>query len=115
MCKDAFDAEPHKYASESPDAPQSAAAQSGVEVSARSMTAVTPEKDMDKSNPAHERQHGVSMNAAKDPVCGMGVDPTQPGAWKSEHAGQTYYFCAKGCKEKFDLDPERYIRTASGH
>jgi membrane fusion protein, copper/silver efflux system len=115
MCKNAFDAEPHKYASESPDAPQSAAAQSGVEVSARSMTAVTPEKDMDKSNPAHERQHGASMNAAKDPVCGMVVDPMQPGAWKSEHAGRTYYFCAKGCKEKFDSDPERYIGTASGH
>jgi len=35
------------------------------------------------------------MNApalAKDPVCGMSVDPAQAKA-TAEHQGRTYYFC----------------------
>lgn len=38
---------------------------------------------------------------AIDPICGMTVDP-QKAAGTSERDGQTYYFCSKGCKEKFD-------------
>jgi YHS domain-containing protein len=30
-------------------------------------------------------------------------------AAKSEYKGQTYYFCAIGCKVKFDKEPEKYI------
>lgn len=48
------------------------------------------------------------INMAKDPVCGMDVDPQQA-AGTSEYKGQTYYFCAPGCKRQFDKDPERYI------
>ena len=44
---------------------------------------------------------------AKDPVCGMEVDPQQAAA-KSEYQGRTYYFCATGCKQAFDQDPQRY-------
>ena len=36
-----------------------------------------------------------------DPICGMTVDPARA-AGVSERDGQTYYFCSKGCKEKFD-------------
>lgn len=43
----------------------------------------------------------------KDPVCGMDVDPAK--AVKKEHAGKTYYFCSKNCKDKFDKDPAQYI------
>jgi len=52
----------------------------------------------------------------KDPVCGMDVDPAKAAA-SSVHQGQTYYFCAKGCKAAFDKDPARYVRQAghSGH
>jgi YHS domain-containing protein len=28
--------------------------------------------------------------------------------WKSEYKGKTYYFCAPGCKRKFDADPAKY-------
>ena len=28
----------------------------------------------------------------------------------SEYKGKKYYFCAVGCKEKFDKDPEKYIK-----
>ena len=29
--------------------------------------------------------------------------------FKSDYNGKTYYFCAKGCKESFDEDPEKYL------
>jgi YHS domain-containing protein len=29
--------------------------------------------------------------------------------WKSEYKGETYYFCAPGCKKAFDENPEKYI------
>ena len=44
---------------------------------------------------------------AKDPVCGMEVKPEQA-AGKSEHEGQTYYFCSNGCKQRFDQNPKTY-------
>ncbi len=44
----------------------------------------------------------------KDPVCGMDVDP-KSATEKSEYNGQTYYFCAPGCKKQFDKNPERYV------
>jgi YHS domain-containing protein len=34
-------------------------------------------------------------------------------AHKSEHGGQTYYFCAPGCKRSFDQNPEKVL-AASG-
>ena len=45
---------------------------------------------------------------AKDPVCGMDVDP-KTAAGKSEFKGQIYYFCSPGCKASFDKDPEKYL------
>ena len=45
----------------------------------------------------------------KDPVCGMQVDPGHA-AGSSEHKGQTYYFCSKGCKAKFDANPGQYLK-----
>jgi YHS domain-containing protein len=44
---------------------------------------------------------------AKDPVCGMDVDE-KTAQWTSEYEGQTYYFCAPGCKQAFDKEPEKY-------
>jgi YHS domain-containing protein len=31
-------------------------------------------------------------------------------AGKSEYQGKTYYFCATGCKTKFDANPQQYVR-----
>ncbi len=45
---------------------------------------------------------------AKDPVCGMSVDP-ETAAHKAEHEGDAYYFCSAGCREKFVADPDRYL------
>jgi YHS domain-containing protein len=47
--------------------------------------------------------------AERDPVCGMMVEPDKAAA-TSEYKGQTYYFCARGCKVAFDRDPEKYLR-----
>jgi P-type Cu+ transporter len=46
---------------------------------------------------------------AKDPVCGMTVDTAKAKA-TTEHAGQKYYFCCVGCSEKFQSNPEEYLK-----
>ncbi len=43
-----------------------------------------------------------------DPVCKMSIDSGKAAA-TSEYKGQLIYFCAKGCKAKFDQDPEKYV------
>ncbi len=45
---------------------------------------------------------------AKDPVCGMDVDP-HTAKHRADHNGQPFYFCCAGCKTKFEADPERYL------
>lgn len=46
------------------------------------------------------------MATATDPICLMAVDTANPNGGSSEHAGQTYYFCAPGCRIAFERDPE---------
>ncbi len=51
---------------------------------------------------------GPAAVSAKDPVCGMTVDPaTTP--HHAEHAGHAYHFCSAGCRTKFAADPVRYL------
>ncbi|HET8668971.1 MAG TPA: YHS domain-containing protein, partial [Terriglobales bacterium] len=45
---------------------------------------------------------------AKDPVCGMQVDPPKA-AGQVEHGGKTYHFCSQHCVSKFREDPEKYL------
>ena len=57
----------------------------------------------------YAKQAGPAATAAvNDPVCGMKVDPSKA-AGRTEHKGNTYYFCSPGCLEKFRSDPERYL------
>jgi YHS domain-containing protein len=49
---------------------------------------------------------------AKDPVCGMEVDEATA-RHTTQYEGQTYYFCAPGCKKAFEADPQQYLRP--GH
>ena len=51
---------------------------------------------------------------AMDPVCKMEVDEVTA-EWTSEYKGQTYYFCAPGCKASFDKDPEKYLSGEADH
>jgi len=46
---------------------------------------------------------------AKDPVCGMKVEE-ETAKYKTIYEGKTYYFCAAGCKEAFEADPQKYSK-----
>jgi xanthine dehydrogenase accessory factor len=48
---------------------------------------------------------------ARDPVCGMMVDPAKA-RHKSEYQNQVIYFCCAGCKQAFDEAPEKYVAAA---
>ncbi|HEY1426344.1 MAG TPA: YHS domain-containing protein, partial [Caulobacteraceae bacterium] len=45
---------------------------------------------------------------ARDPVCGMSVDPAKT-AHHAEHGGCAYHFCSAGCRKKFEADPQKYL------
>lgn len=64
-----------------------------------------------QAHPHHAHAHGADAPAAKlvkDPVCGMTVNP-ETAKHSTMYAGQTYYFCRAGCREKFEADPQRYL------
>ena len=52
----------------------------------------------------------ASAPRVKDPVCGMMVDPQKPAA-TVVHGNETYYFCSKGCGQKFESDPEKFLAS----
>jgi Cu+-exporting ATPase len=45
---------------------------------------------------------------AVDPICGMTVSPDRA-AGRYDYNGETYYFCALSCLERFRADPERVL------
>jgi Cu+-exporting ATPase len=47
----------------------------------------------------------------RDVICGMQVDPAKA-AGTTEHEGRTYYFCSKGCLQRFQADPRKYLDPA---
>ena len=50
-----------------------------------------------------------SQDTATDPVCKMTVDKVNPSGGTAEYQGETYYFCAAGCRETFQSDPAKYL------
>lgn len=44
-----------------------------------------------------------------DPVCGMAVAPANAKV-RSEYEGVPYAFCCASCKQKFDADPNRFVK-----
>jgi YHS domain-containing protein len=61
----------------------------------------------------HEHGHGKDAGGAgdTDPVCGMKVAPDS--GYSKAHAGTRHVFCSKACLDKFDADPERYLKAAA--
>jgi YHS domain-containing protein len=51
-------------------------------------------------------QEAVSSEEVTDPVCAMKVEKDPDKSIK--HKGHTYYFCSKGCMEKFQKDVNKY-------
>jgi len=63
----------------------------------------------------HDHDHGhLHVDRAairvRDLVCGMMIEPTSAAA-TSVYKGETYYFCSLGCKQQFDADPTRYVKS----
>ncbi|SEJ48453.1 Cu+-exporting ATPase [Frateuria terrea] len=50
----------------------------------------------------------VGAHTARDPVCGMDVDP-HAARHRAEHAGRTWYFCSARCRERFVVAPEDFL------
>tara|TARA_R110002167_G_scaffold279204_1_gene485099 strand:+ start:4813 stop:7158 length:2346 start_codon:yes stop_codon:yes gene_type:complete len=48
---------------------------------------------------------------AKDPVCGMTVDPTKT-PHRAEYEGRSVSFCSAGCRTRFMADTDRYAEGA---
>jgi Cu+-exporting ATPase len=48
------------------------------------------------------------VSTAKDPVCGMSVDPATA-KHRFAHGGTIYFFCGAGCRGKFEADPGKYL------
>lgn len=64
-----------------------------------------------ESEVRHQHHHGQAEAdpvGVVDPVCGMTVSPPTK-AGSVEHEGTTYHFCSKGCREKFEAAPEKYL------
>jgi YHS domain-containing protein len=45
------------------------------------------------------------------PVMGHEIEKSKA-AGSMEYNGKTYYFCCAGCKDKFEKDPEKYIKNS---
>ncbi len=52
---------------------------------------------------------GKPGDTAVDPICKMTVSKADPPGGTAEHGGETYYFCAPGCREEFSSHPEQYV------
>ncbi len=48
----------------------------------------------------------------RDPVCGMTVDPAHA-ASSAEYDHKLYHFCSRGCAEKFQREPKKYLEAGS--
>ena len=65
------------------------------------MNPQSPSAAQAQATAAHHR----GPDAARDPVCGMTVEPD---SHRVEHGGRTWRFCSARCAEKFAADPARY-------
>ncbi|MGI6595468.1 MAG: YHS domain-containing protein [Elusimicrobia bacterium] len=50
----------------------------------------------------------MAIKKYKDLVCRMWLKKETKN--KAEKDGKDYYFCSPACKEKFEKDPEKYIK-----
>lgn len=48
------------------------------------------------------------MPIVQDPVCQMRISP-KIASYATNYKNVNYYFCAEGCKHKFEEQPEKYI------
>jgi Cu+-exporting ATPase len=59
-------------------------------------------------SPTHQHTPNGRADLAKDPVCGMSVDP-HTAKHRHTYKGHAYYFCSTGCRSKFINNPDKYL------
>lgn len=60
-----------------------------------------------------EHKHGHEDETKfVDPVCGMEVEPDK--GYGKMYQGEPYRFCSRNCLDKFDSDPESYLKKDEG-
>jgi len=66
-----------------------------------------------EADPHHGHHYASATvdHSAKDPVCGMTVDP-HTAKHRHQHEGRTYHFCSSGCLTKFAADPKKYLEKS---
>jgi P-type Cu+ transporter len=62
-------------------------------------------------HPQHHDAAAENQVLARDPVCGMSVNPATS-KHHFEHGGETFHFCCAGCRAKFAADPQKYLETS---
>jgi len=60
---------------------------------------------------AHDQCHDGEGALARDPVCGMAVDPGRT-SHHADHGGKTFHFCSAHCRARFMADPESFAARA---
>lgn len=64
--------------------------------------------DHEMSKPTGRSTMESVPKTAKDPVCGMTVDPANARG-KAQYKGDTFYFCSPGCMHRFVSDPPKFL------
>jgi Cu+-exporting ATPase len=59
-------------------------------------------------DPNLQASRQADSSKARDPVCGMTVDPANS-QHRFEYRGETFHFCSAGCRAKFAAEPEQYL------
>ena len=116
-CKTKFEAAPTSFLAPSPSAASQAAvappASAGGCCGSKSMPSPATERAiaaLTTSAPitAATAPAGEPAQTAKDPVCGMTVDPAST-PYHASHADHDYHFCAAGCRDKFIAEPRAWL------
>ncbi|MFZ5502553.1 MAG: YHS domain-containing protein [Pseudomonadota bacterium] len=53
-------------------------------------------------------QHTAGSGDSTDPVCGMQVSADS--GYTKMHQGTQYRFCSRSCLDKFDANPQQYLK-----
>jgi YHS domain-containing protein len=56
---------------------------------------------------SHDHEGRGGSGSAKDPVCGMLVEPGH--GYTKNHEGRVLHFCSRKCLDSFEAEPQRYL------
>jgi xanthine dehydrogenase accessory factor len=77
-----------------------------IEIAVAILAQIVAEKA--RSKPVFVAPREATEETAVDPVCEMTVEPaTAADRW--EYGGVTYWFCASGCRRRFERDPAAFL------